>query len=131
MGLTKVCVNSVYQNLGCRSITLSGLPSPYTLAPFIFGDDLIPVGGQFKACATNVATNAFRCTTGTNSPAKVPETIFITVPSGSVSVGGINWLDICRIPVVDLLLSEPCETLTTPDGFTLTSGSLYSQVEVK
>jgi hypothetical protein len=32
----------------------------------------------------------------------------------------INWLEICRIPVVDALLSEPCETLTTPDGYTLT-----------
>jgi hypothetical protein len=28
---------------------------------------------------------------------------------------------LCRIPVVDTLLGEPCETLTTPDGYTLTA----------
>ena len=27
----------------------------------------------------------------------------------------------CRNPIVDSLISEPCEILTTPDGYTLTS----------
>ena len=50
---------------------------------------------------------------------KTAESVNITVPSGSTGEGRINWLEICRIPVVDALLSEPCETLTTPDGYTL------------
>jgi len=33
----------------------------------------------------------------------------------------INWGKLCRNPSVDALIAEPCETLTTPDGFTLTS----------
>lgn len=32
----------------------------------------------------------------------------------------INWLELCENPLVDALISEPCHTLTTPDGFTLT-----------
>ena len=55
-GLTEVCVSSVDQNLGCRTITLSGFASPYTLAPFIFGENVVPVGGEFEACATNWQT---------------------------------------------------------------------------
>jgi hypothetical protein len=47
-------------------------------------------------------------------------------PSGSVSVpiqppqNRINWGAICRNPIVDSFISEPCETLTSPDGYTLT-----------
>ena len=44
-----------------------------------------------------------------------------TAAGGSSTSGGINWLAICRIPAVDIFLSEPCETLTTPDGYTLTA----------
>jgi len=33
---------------------------------------------------------------------------------------GVNWLEICRNPLVDALITEPCETLTTPDGYSLT-----------
>ena len=33
----------------------------------------------------------------------------------------INQGAICRNPIVDSFISEPCETLTSPDGFTLTS----------
>lgn len=40
-------------------------------------------------------------------------------PSGQPS--GINWLAICRIPIVDSVISEPCETLTSPDGYALTA----------
>ena len=34
---------------------------------------------------------------------------------------GINWGDICRNPVVDMLISEPCNTLTTNGGYQLTA----------
>jgi len=44
-----------------------------------------------------------------------------TAAGGTPANGGINWLAICRIPVVDGLLGEPCETLTTADGYTLTA----------
>jgi hypothetical protein len=33
----------------------------------------------------------------------------------------INWLEICMNPLVDYVITEPCSTLTTPDGYTLTS----------
>lgn len=33
----------------------------------------------------------------------------------------INWLEVCKSPMVDAVVSEPCETLTSPDGFTLTA----------
>jgi hypothetical protein len=32
----------------------------------------------------------------------------------------INWGEVCRYPVVDERIIEPCETLTSPDGYTLT-----------
>jgi hypothetical protein len=48
-------------------------------------------------------------------------------PGGSVSVpiqppqNRINWGAICMNPIVDSFISEPCETLTSPDGYTLTA----------
>jgi hypothetical protein len=33
---------------------------------------------------------------------------------------GTNWGQLCRNPVVDRVIVEPCETLTTPDGYGLT-----------
>jgi hypothetical protein len=115
-GLTKVCVNSAYQNLGCRTITLSGLPNPYTPASFIFGENLVPVGGQFKACATNMVTNAYRCATGTNSPAKLPEYVSVVVPGNSKP--NENWWGTCKS--IEWGLLYPCSTYVKPDG-TLTA----------
>ena len=34
---------------------------------------------------------------------------------------GINWWEICRNPIVDTLISEPCNTLTTNGGYELTA----------
>jgi plastocyanin len=36
------------------------------------------------------------------------------------TLAAVNWLDICRIPMVDAVIAEPCETLTSPDGYDLT-----------
>ena len=72
-GSANVCVSSTSQNLGCKTIALSGVVTPYVVGPFIFGDNVVTTGGQFKACATNLATKAFRCITGTSSPANLPE----------------------------------------------------------
>ena len=33
----------------------------------------------------------------------------------------INWGDICRNPLVDNIISEPCSSLTTNNGYTLTA----------
>src|SRR6476660_7051187 len=33
---------------------------------------------------------------------------------------GVNWLEICKNPLVDAFITEPCETLVSPDGYTLT-----------
>lgn len=57
----------------------------------------------------------------------MPETQQRQQPGGSISVpvqpqqNRINWGAICRNPIVDSFISEPCDSLTSPDGFTLTS----------
>ena len=33
----------------------------------------------------------------------------------------INWGEICMSPLVDYVITEPCTTLTSPDGYTLTA----------
>ena len=33
----------------------------------------------------------------------------------------INWGEICMNPLVDYVITEPCSTLTSPDGYTLTA----------
>jgi len=33
---------------------------------------------------------------------------------------GVNWLEICKNPLVNAFITEPCENLTSPDGYTLT-----------
>jgi hypothetical protein len=130
-GLTEVCVSSVDQNLGCRTITLSGLASPYTLTPFIFGENVVPVGGQFEACATNLVNHQNTCVTGTNSPAKVPETVSLTVPSSSgtnlspsTRTSGINWEILCNQYGGLVGITSPCSefaqgTVLTQKGQTV------------
>lgn len=108
-GSANVCVSSTGQNLGCKTVTLSGLATPYSVGPFIFGDNVVTTGGQFKACVTNLTTKAFRCVTGTNSPAKLPEYISVTVPGNSK-----NWLDTCKS--IEWGLMYPCSTYMKPDG---------------
>lgn len=44
----------------------------------------------------------------------------IQATSTSNTTTEINWGEVCRNPLVDPFISEPCETLTSPDGFTLT-----------
>jgi hypothetical protein len=44
----------------------------------------------------------------------------IQATSTSNTTTEINWGEICRNPLIDPFIAEPCETLTTPDGFTLT-----------
>jgi hypothetical protein len=41
--------------------------------------------------------------------------------SSSSASTRINWGEICRNPIVDFAIAEPCRTLTTSDGFTLTA----------
>ena len=33
---------------------------------------------------------------------------------------GVNWYEICKNPIVDMAIAEPCSTLTTNGGYTLT-----------
>lgn len=42
-------------------------------------------------------------------------------PSISSQQNRINWLGLCLNPLVDYVIIEDCYTLTTPDGYTLTS----------
>jgi hypothetical protein len=41
------------------------------------------------------------------------------VAYGATTKAPINWLQLCKKPVVDAIVAEPCEGLTTPDGYTL------------
>ena len=55
-----------------------------------------------------------------------PDTQHQRQPSGSISIpvqpqqNRIIWGAICRNPIVDSFISEPCESLAGPDGFALT-----------
>jgi hypothetical protein len=124
-GSAQLCVSSSNENLGCDIISLSQYPNPTRQGPWEFGPGMVAEGDSFSVCAINVATGQEKCRDGFNSPAKKPESISIAVPgqggtSGSPATkGGINWGEVCR--TFDLLITEPCGTLTTPDGFTLTS----------
>src|SRR5436309_4460496 len=93
-GSTRICVNSIYQNLGCRTVSLAGTANPYT-STWNFGDGLVPVGGQFKACVTNLSNNQYRCSSGSNRPAKVPEYVYITVPGGQIS--SVDYRAACNL----------------------------------
>lgn len=46
--------------------------------------------------------------------------ININTVSAQSSAPRVNWGQLCRNPMVDAVVAEPCETLTTPDGYTLT-----------
>ncbi len=43
------------------------------------------------------------------------------VGAQSTESSSINWYKICKNPIVDRLITEPCNTLTTNGGYTLTS----------
>jgi hypothetical protein len=42
------------------------------------------------------------------------------MPMTSFAQARVNWLEICQNPLVDALIMDPCYTMTTPDGYTLT-----------
>ncbi len=46
--------------------------------------------------------------------------ININIVSAQSSPPRVNWGQLCRNPIVDAAVAEPCETLTTPDGYTST-----------
>jgi hypothetical protein len=46
--------------------------------------------------------------------------ININTVTAQSSAPRVNWGGLCRNPIVDAVVAEPCETLTTPDGYTLT-----------
>ncbi len=48
--------------------------------------------------------------------------IISTIPIQVLAQSGqsVNWFELCKNPVVDILISEPCHELTTNGGYTLT-----------
>lgn len=36
------------------------------------------------------------------------------------SSNSVNWLELCQSPLIDLLIAEPCETLSSHGGYQLT-----------
>jgi hypothetical protein len=125
-GSAQLCIYSTYEDLGCNTINLSQYPSsPVRSGPWTFSPEMVEVGETFRVCVTNLNTGGqSRCISGTNGPEKEPEYISLTVPgqsSGIPKQGGINWGAVCRHQLIDPFIKEPCESLTTSDGYTLTS----------
>lgn len=112
-GSTELCVKSSNQQLGCKTINLSGLASPLTSGPWTFGDNVIPVGGQFQACL-NSGSGPLKCVSGTNGVAKSPEYVSLTVPSGTTSSVKTDYRAACNL-VADALY-YPCSEYLTNDG---------------
>jgi len=48
--------------------------------------------------------------------------ILNTIPAQAMAQNSprVNWYEICKNPIVDMAISEPCSTLTTHGGYTLT-----------
>jgi hypothetical protein len=55
-----------------------------------------------------------QATSTTNATSTSPPSISTNTQSR------INWGEVCRNPLVDPLIGEACETLTSPDGYALT-----------
>jgi hypothetical protein len=53
-----------------------------------------------------------------NDTAPIPNDAKNFVPGTN---NGFNWLNFCKISIVDSFITEPCNTLTSPDGYTLTT----------
>jgi hypothetical protein len=43
----------------------------------------------------------------------------LAVSNSPLPQSSINCLQVCRNPIVDAPIAEPCKTLTTPDGYIL------------
>jgi hypothetical protein len=67
---------------------------------------------------TNLANNQFSCVSGTNSPAKAPEYVSVSTPSGIAASQPPDYRTACNI--VAPAMYNPCTTYLYPDG-TLTA----------
>lgn len=45
---------------------------------------------------------------------------YTLIEAQSSGSSNVNWFKICKNPIVDRLITEPCHTLTTNGGYTLT-----------
>lgn len=121
VGYTRTQVNGEKGALLNYGSTMSG---GTTTVQFLFYPNQIDVGEKFNVCVTVVSTKQIECTSGINRSASEPEYVSINMPiTGNTpntgNTQGINWGAIYRS--FDSLIVEPCNTLTTPDGYTLTS----------
>jgi hypothetical protein len=48
--------------------------------------------------------------------------ISASVPLLASAQSGVNWLQICKNPAVDAMITEPCSTLATPNGVLTSEG---------
>jgi hypothetical protein len=108
-GQGEVCVySSILSHAGCKIATGGDLE-------FRFSPGAVQVGESFTVSYQG------RELKYVNGPQSAPEHVYLEASSGG---GGgvilINWGEVCRNPIVDFVIKEPCYTLTTPDGYTLT-----------
>jgi hypothetical protein len=111
-----VCVHSAGEDAGCQSLSGPGT------ANFEFSPGAVAVGEKFTACVDQT------CTTGTNSPAKKPEDVYLSSSGGGSSnivtpqpqsqqpqtTSRINWMGMCS--AVRSALYSSCDTLVNSDG---------------
>ena len=71
---------------------------------------------QSEGCESTTLICTFPLDGSQNVPPPTPSQP--TIPSQQ---NRINWLGLCLNPLVDYVIIEDCYTLTTPDGYTLTS----------
>lgn len=45
---------------------------------------------------------------------------YTLIEAQSRGSSNVNWYEICKNPIVDSMITEPCHTLTTNGGYTLT-----------
>ena len=86
------------------------------------------LGAQSTNDPKSLIGSVFNITNNTNpngpliiQSTSITNTASVSSPSISPNQrSGINWLQVCRTPIVDMAIAEPCESLTTPGGYSLT-----------
>ena len=86
------------------------------------------LGAQSTNDPRSLIGSVFNITNNTNpngpliiQSTSITNTASVSSPSISPNQrSGINWLQVCRTPIVDMAIAEPCESLTTPGGYSLT-----------
>lgn len=68
------------------------------------------------------ASPAINTTNITGSVKSTNQEMVEPIPTTNMSSGQrTNWLEVCKSPIIDSVVEQPCETLATPDGYHLSA----------